>query len=120
MANESKTHSLLGCINGIWIRQRKFPVVGDFIGGHKHKFDHTSILASGKVEIMIDGESSIHEAPAIFDIKKDRVHRVKALEEGTVWYCCFVNRDAEGNPFDPESDELMNAESCALLEPSEL
>ena len=39
------THNLMGCYANVWVRQKIFTKVGEEIGGHKHKYDHLSILA---------------------------------------------------------------------------
>jgi quercetin dioxygenase-like cupin family protein len=72
-------------IGGVYAKEMIFPKNS---GGaqHKHVFDHMSILAQGKVKLMVDGKVSIIEAPAVIEIKKNTVHRVVALEECR-WYC---------------------------------
>lgn len=53
---------------------------------HKHKFSHLSILASGSIELMVDGERKIIHAPACLTIEADKHHGVKSLTD-VVWYC---------------------------------
>jgi quercetin dioxygenase-like cupin family protein len=72
-------------IGGVYAKRIIFP---KNTGGptHKHVFDHMSILAKGKVQLTVDDEVSIIEAPAVIEIKKNKVHQVIALEESH-WYC---------------------------------
>ena len=92
---------LIGCYANVWIRQRQFPIVGEKIGGHKHKYDHVSILATGKALVEVDGIEKEFIAPAFIIIRKDKIHNVTALEENTTWYCIFANRDINGDVYDP-------------------
>lgn len=53
---------------------------------HKHEHSHLSILAVGKVELVVDGEKSIIEAPACIQIEAGKHHGIKALTP-VAWYC---------------------------------
>lgn len=53
---------------------------------HKHKFDHLSILASGSIELIVDGERKVIHAPACLTIDANAHHGLKSLTE-VVWYC---------------------------------
>lgn len=108
----NQTHELLGCFANVWIRQRYFPVVGETIGGHKHKYDHVSLLSSGKAKVEVDGVEKEFTAPTFIIIRKDKIHNVTALEEGTTWYCIFANRDINGNVYDAENDPIEQDPQC--------
>jgi hypothetical protein len=99
-----KEHELLGCYANVWIRQKLFTEVGQTIGGHKHKYDHVSLLATGSAKVEVDGKEKIFHAPTFIVIRKDKVHNVTALEENTTWYCVFANRDLDGEVYDPEKN----------------
>lgn len=53
---------------------------------HSHKFDHLSVLASGEVELIVDGATTIYKAPACLTIAAGKSHNVLALTD-VVWYC---------------------------------
>ena len=107
MITKADTHDLVGCYANVWVRQRHFPKIGEQIGGHMHKYDHLSLLSSGRVEVEVDGIVKEFTAPTFIIIRKDKIHNVRALEEHTTWYCIFADRDMDGNVYDPElSDPL--------------
>jgi hypothetical protein len=53
---------------------------------HAHKFDHLSVLAQGSVELIIDGVTSVIEAPACLTILAGKHHGIRSLTD-VVWYC---------------------------------
>jgi quercetin dioxygenase-like cupin family protein len=69
---------------------------------HKHKFDHLSILASGSIELMVDGERKIIHAPACLTIEADKHHGVKSLTD-VVWYCIHATECTDAD----EVDEVL-------------
>jgi hypothetical protein len=88
----------LGYFGNIWVRQNLLENVGDIHPGHKHNFDHVSLLASGRVEVTVDGyPPKEFTAPTFIVIKKEHHHTFKALENNTLWYCVFALRDVNGD-----------------------
>lgn len=110
------THNLLGCYANVWVRQKIFTKVGEEIGGHKHKYDHLSILAKGEVQLRVGEEIKVFKAPTFIVIPKDRVHNVTALTDDVLWYCVFAHRDINGEVFDPDINAMPDME-CHNLEP---
>lgn len=102
-------HEMLGCFANVWIRQKHFKKRGMVIAGHKHNYDHLSILASGTVLVDADGVQTEHTGPKFLVIRKDVVHTIQALSDNVVWYCVFAHRDIEGNVFDPEINDPLQA-----------
>lgn len=96
-----ETHHL-GYFGNIWVRQNLLKKSGDTNdGGHKHKFDHVSLLTQGKVKVEIDGyPSKEFTAPTFIVIRKEHNHKFTALEDNTVWYCVFALRDMNGEPIE--------------------
>jgi len=91
----------LGYFGNIWVRQNYLEKAGEAHPGHKHNFDHVSLLASGKVRVTVDGyPPKEFSAPTFIVIKKEHNHHFEALEDGTLWYCVFALRDVEGNTTD--------------------
>jgi hypothetical protein len=93
--------SELGYFGNIWVRQNYLEKIGDIHPGHKHHFDHVSLLASGRVRVTVDGyPPKEFTAPTFVVIKKEHNHKFEALEDGTLWYCVFALRDLDGNVTD--------------------
>lgn len=105
----------IGFFGNVWIRQNLLENVGDSNGnGHKHKFDHVSLLTQGKVEVQIEGyEPKVFSAPTFIVVRKEHKHKFTALEPNTVWYCVFAIRDLDGQPidelFDPTRHDPMSS-----------
>jgi len=91
----------LGYFGNIWVRQNFLEKAGDAHPGHKHNFDHVSLLACGRVRVTVEGfPPKEFTAPTFIVIKKEHNHRFEALEDGTLWYCVFALRDIAGNVTD--------------------
>ena len=87
----------MGYFGNIWVRQNVLPNAGDSAGGHKHKFDHISLLTSGKVKIEVEGkEPKEFTAPTFIVVRKEQKHKITALEDNTIYYCVFALRDLDG------------------------
>jgi quercetin dioxygenase-like cupin family protein len=73
---------------------------GSFAVQHKHKYDHLSILAKGRVRVLFDGElSKEYVAPACITIIKDINHAVYALED-SVWFCIHATSETDVETID--------------------
>lgn len=70
---------------GVYAKETRIPA-GYVLGKHTHTFDHLSILASGVVQLTVDGESRSITGPACVVIEADKTHELKAVTN-TVWYC---------------------------------
>ena len=62
---------------------------GEGIPGHTHTFDHVSLLCRGSAKVVVDGVESTYVAPIEVIMRKDKEHRIEALENDTVWFCVF-------------------------------
>lgn len=88
-------------VGNVWVKQNHLQRAGDANEGHKHHFDHVSLLAKGKVRVEIAGfEPKEFTAPTFIVIKKEHNHRFVALEDDTLWYCVFALRDVDGEVTD--------------------
>ena len=95
----------LGYFGNIWIRKHLFNKKGDHIEGHKHYFDHVSLLVKGSVTVQIPGEEKrTFHAPTFIAIRKDTEHAIVAEQDDTVWYCVFAIRNPMGEVIDDEQD----------------
>jgi hypothetical protein len=74
-------------VSNLWVKQMYFEEVGDTMQGHSHKFDHPTMVAYGSVKVTVEGQETVFKAPHIIFISKDKLHKITALETGTVAYC---------------------------------
>jgi quercetin dioxygenase-like cupin family protein len=84
--------------SGIYAKESRIPA-GHVLVQHSHKHDHLSILASGSVEIVVDGKTSVINAPACFTIEANKHHGVKTLTDA-VWYCIHATDCTDENEID--------------------
>ena len=83
---------------GVYAKETHIPA-GHVLVQHKHKFSHLSILASGSIELMVDGERKIIHAPACLTIEADKHHGVKSLTD-VVWYCIHATECTDMDEID--------------------
>jgi quercetin dioxygenase-like cupin family protein len=88
---------------GVYAKETRIPA-GHVLVQHRHKFSHLSILASGSIELMVDGERSVIHAPACLTIQENKHHGVKSLTD-VVWYCVHATDCTDEN----EVDEVLIA-----------
>lgn len=101
----------LGYFGNIWVRQNVLEFAGEEFDGHEHKFDHVTLLVSGKVSVQLEGsDPKEFTAPTFIVIRKEHSHKITALQDGTIYYCVFALRDLNGevmeifgDQHDPES-----------------
>jgi hypothetical protein len=92
----TEPRKLIGICANIHTRMMHFVNAGDKIVGHKHSFDHLTLLASGSLRLVVDGKESDFNAPHLIWIDKDKVHELTALEDNTVAACINGIRDGDG------------------------
>lgn len=80
----------------LYMRQMRFDNVGDIEIGHRHTYDHITLLSQGKLEVIIeDNESGIvYEAPSAIKILTGVKHKLVSHEAGTIAHCVHALRDA--------------------------
>lgn len=87
----------LGFFGNIWVRQNTLLKKGDSFPGHKHKFDHVTLLTKGSMSVQIEGhDPKEFVAPTFIVIRKEHNHKITALEDDTMYYCVFALRDLNG------------------------
>lgn len=86
----------IGCVANLYSRMMHFKKSGDIEYGHKHPFDHLTLLASGSIKITADGVESTFQAPHMIYIHKNKNHELVALEDNTVAYCIHALRNGNG------------------------
>jgi quercetin dioxygenase-like cupin family protein len=105
----------IGCVANLFSRMMHFKKAGDIELGHKHQFDHLTLLAKGKLKVTVEGVATEFTAPHMIYIQKDKLHELKALTDETVAYCIHALRDKETNEIlDPSMIPVgISALSCA-------
>lgn len=94
-------HTDLGFFGNIWVRQNVLDKAGEAQSGHRHYFDHVTMLVRGKVLVQVeDEEPKEFTAPTFIVIRKEFKHRIVALEDNVIYYCVFALRDLDGEPIE--------------------
>jgi hypothetical protein len=74
--------------DGVMVKQIPFRRAGVGRPGHKHTYDHTSMLAKGALRIWCDGTLlGDFKAPTGIFIRANAFHTMVALEDDTLLYC---------------------------------
>jgi quercetin dioxygenase-like cupin family protein len=89
-------HVRLGCVANLFSRQMHFKKAGDIEYGHTHPFDHLTLLASGSLQVTVNGKATDFKAPNMIYIKAEYKHELVALEDNTVAFCIHALRDGNG------------------------
>lgn len=107
--NES-SHPEFTCGN-MFVRPNFLRKKGWMCGNHTHNFDHMTLVMRGSVHITAtfpDGkviekdfyapnsEGWTEESDSWFLVKAEVKHQIIALEDDTVFYCCYSHRDPQG------------------------
>jgi quercetin dioxygenase-like cupin family protein len=83
---------------GLYSKEMRIPA-GAMLGKHVHDFDHFSFLLSGSVSVSVDGEASVHTAPALLVIEAGKEHVIRALTD-TVWHCTHATTETDPDKVD--------------------
>lgn len=92
----------IGLVANMFVRQMHFKETGACEQGHAHAFDHLTLLASGKLLVEANGETTEYTAPTMIYIDSEVEHKLTALEPETVAYCIHGLRDTE------KSDDILS------------
>ena len=79
--------SFIGSCHNVFIRQMHFIKENDSEVQHAHEFDHITLVATGSVEVVCNGQPTTFKAPHMVYIKANTKHGMRALEDDTVCYC---------------------------------
>lgn len=85
----------MACVSNLWVRMMHFTKAGDCNEGHIHNFDHITLLSKGSVEVDVEGNKTIFNAPHMIYITKGKRHFLTALEDDTVASCLHALRTGE-------------------------
>lgn len=95
-------------VSNVYSRMMLFRKEGDIECGHKHTYDHTTIVSKGSVLIEIHDDkgnleaSKIFKAPTMVYINKDKEHTLTALEDDTLCICVHALRLVDEEIIDPD------------------
>jgi quercetin dioxygenase-like cupin family protein len=103
----------IGCVANLYSRQMHFQKSGDVELGHRHSFDHLTLLAYGTLKVKVNGKETTFVAPHMIYIAKDLLHELTALEDNTLAFCIHPLRD--GNGVDDILDPTMIPEGVNPL-----
>lgn len=93
---------VIGCVANLFSKMMFFAKEGDIEIGHTHNHDHLTLLAYGKLQVTVEGKTTIFNAPHMIYINKDKIHELVALKDNTVAYCIHALRDSiTGDILDP-------------------
>lgn len=86
----------------VFIRKNPLAKAGDFVDGHKHNFDHTTIVFKGAVHVKatLPNGTMIERdfiAPAHFLVRADVEHEITAMADDSEFWCVYSHRNAQGD-----------------------
>ena len=99
----------MSCVSNLWIKQMEFEHKGDTMEGHKHIFDHQTLLATGKFKVTVDGEQSFFDAPQIVYIRKNLEHEIECISDTGLGFCIHPIRDGE------KVEDIVSEDSVPLV-----
>lgn len=93
----------IGLVANLFSRMMYFAAKGDVEIGHKHPFDHLTLLAYGGLKVRANGCETLFTAPAMIYIHAEVEHELEATQAGTVAYCIHALREGNksGDIIDP-------------------
>lgn len=72
----------------VFVKLHHFPAAGSLVPQHVHKYDHTTVVATGAVKVWEDyRDKGIVTAPATILIRAGTRHLFKTLEDNTTILC---------------------------------
>lgn len=83
---------------GVYAKRIRFEA-GQIAVSHAHKFDHLSVLASGRVRLDVEGVVTEYTAPAEIVVEAGREHALEALTDA-VWYCIHATDETDAEKVD--------------------
>ena len=91
----------IGTVANVFVRQMHFISTGDEELGHKHPYDHLTLLAKGSLRVRVDEQDTVFVAPHMIYIKAEKEHQLTAETDNTVAYCIHPLRETTGDIVDP-------------------
>lgn len=72
---------------------------GEVWGTHAHPTDHMSILAKGRVSLLVGDATTEYGAPAYILIAKGKRHGIAAMEDSE-WFCTWATEETDSEKID--------------------
>jgi hypothetical protein len=91
----------IGTVQNVFVRQMFFTNIDDQEIGHKHPYNHMTLLAKGSLTVSVNGQETTFVAPHMIYIEADTVHTLTAQSDNTVAYCVHALREETGDIIDP-------------------
>lgn len=83
--------------DGVFVKEMRIPKAGTIVAQHSHSYDHTTMLAKGRMRVSVVGqhrtEGAVYQAPAGIFIPAKVMHMLESLEDDTIAYCIHRERD---------------------------
>ncbi len=96
-------------LSNVFTRMMYFANAGDVECGHRHTFDHATLVSSGSVLYEVldghDGNAIASKevyAPNLIYVDKDKFHRITSLQPNTVCSCIHALRTIDNELLDPD------------------
>ena len=97
------------CVSNVYSRLMHFERKGDIEYGHKHDFDHGTLVSSGSILVEIADAVTKQtvtkkevQAPNFIFIEKNKYHKLTALEDNTVCACIHALKTNDGDLLEPD------------------
>lgn len=75
-------------VDGVMMKMMMLPRVGMVVPQHSHTYDHYTLLATGGMQVWVDGVmKEEHEAPHAILIKAGIKHMLISTQPNTLAYC---------------------------------
>jgi quercetin dioxygenase-like cupin family protein len=87
--------SNISVVNDVFIKQITFPRAGMTMMTHLHVYDHQTLVAAGRLCVIVDGEESYYQAPSIIVIEANKHHALVAMDDHTIAYCIHAVKGGE-------------------------
>lgn len=100
----------LKIVDNVFVKLHYFKKAGDTHEGHRHNFDHITLLASGSVRMIRGDEELEYIAPCLIVTPKGVEHQFTALSDHTVFCCIHAIR--ERNELDAIADPNITLEEA--------
>ena len=84
--------------DGLYAKRMNLPA-GSVAVTHSHRYDHLSILATGRVVLTTNGTPTEYIAPACINICAGVHHQIESLEP-SVWFCIHASDGTDAENID--------------------
>lgn len=98
-------------VDGIFMKMMMLPRVGMVVPQHSHAYDHYTLLATGGMQVWVDGvKQAEYEAPTPILIRKGVKHMLISTQPNTLAYCIHNLHGEDAVAI--EDEHKLEMESC--------